>query len=124
LAYLKRLERKKPVVFCGDFNVAHTELDLTNPKANIHNHGFTAEERAGFDKFIKAGFLDTFRELEPSGGHYTWWSPMGNARAKNVGWRLDYFLVSSALLPCLNKAFIRDKVLGADHCPVGIEIEI
>ncbi len=124
LAYLKRLEKKKPVVFCGDFNVAHTELDLTNPKANIHNHGFTAEERAGFDKFIKAGFLDTLREFETSGGHYTWWSPMGNARAKNVGWRLDYFLVSSALLPRLKKAFIRDKVLGADHCPVGIEIEI
>lgn len=123
LAYLKRLELKKPVVFCGDLNVAHTEIDLTHPKANIHNHGFTPEERAGFDRFVQADFLDTFREFEPSGGHYTWWSPMGAARAKNVGWRLDYFLVSAALRPRLGKAFIRDKVLGSDHCPVGIEIQ-
>jgi len=123
LAYLKRLERKKPVVFCGDLNVAHTEIDLSYPKANIHNHGFTPEERAGFDHFVQAGFLDTFREFEPSGGHYTWWSPMGAARAKNVGWRLDYFLVSAVLRPRLGKAFIRDKVRGSDHCPVGIEIQ-
>lgn len=122
LAYLKRLEKKKPVVFCGDLNVAHQEIDLTHPKANIHNHGFTPEERAGFDRFVQAGFLDTFREFEPSGGHYTWWSPIGNARAKNVGWRLDYVLVSAALRPQLKEAFIRGKVLGSDHCPVGIEI--
>ena len=123
LAYLKRLEKQKPVVFCGDLNVAHTELDLTNPKANLHNHGFTAEERAGFDAFVKAGFVDSFRVFESGGGHYTWWSQMGNARARNVGWRIDYFLLSASLRPRLEQAFIRDKVLGSDHCPVGIEID-
>jgi exodeoxyribonuclease-3 len=124
LAYLKRLEKKKPVVFCGDLNVAHTEIDLTHPKTNQHNHGFTPEERAGFDAFVKAGFLDTFRVFNSSGGHYTWWRPFGDARAKNVGWRIDYFLASSALRPRLQKAFIRDKILGSDHCPVGIELDL
>jgi exodeoxyribonuclease-3 len=124
LAYLKRLERKKPVVFCGDLNVAHTEIDLANPKANVHNHGFTAEERAGFSAFVKAGFVDTLRVFEPGPGHYTWWSQMGNARKNNVGWRIDYFLVSAALRPRLERAFIRPKVLGSDHCPVGIELEV
>jgi exodeoxyribonuclease-3 len=122
LRYLKRLEKKKPVVFCGDLNVAHTEIDLTNPKANVKNHGFTPEERAGFDAFVAAGFLDSFREFEKGPGHYTWWSPMGNARKKNVGWRLDYFLVSKALRPRLKRAAIRAEVLGSDHCPVEIEI--
>lgn len=120
LKYLKRLERKKPVIFCGDLNVAHTELDLTHPKANVNNHGFTKEERAGFDQVIKAGFVDTFREFEKAGGHYTWFSNMGNARAKNVGWRIDYFLISQSLRPRLSKAFIRSKVTGSDHCPIGI----
>jgi exodeoxyribonuclease III len=120
--FLKRLERKKPVIFCGDLNVAHTELDLANPKANIHNHGFTPQERAGFDALIKAGFLDTFREFEKGGGHYSWWSQLQGARARNVGWRIDYFLISSALRPRLKDAFIRPKVLGSDHCPVGIEL--
>jgi exodeoxyribonuclease-3 len=101
LAYLKQLEKRKPVVFCGDLNVAHTEIDLTHPKTNQHNHGFTPEERAGFDGFVKAGFLDTFRVFTPSGGHYTWWRPFGDARAKNVGWRIDYFLASGALRPRL-----------------------
>lgn len=123
LRYLKKLEKKKPVVFCGDLNVAHTEIDLTNPKANIHNHGFTPEERAGFSAFVRAGFLDTFREFEKGGGHYTWWSQMSNARARNVGWRIDYFLASAALRPRLKRAFIHNEVLGSDHCPVGIEIE-
>ena len=122
LRYLKKLERKKPVIFCGDFNVAHTEIDLANPKANIHNHGFTPEERAGFSAFVRAGFVDTFREFEPGGGHYTWWSQMGGARARNIGWRLDYFLISAALRPRLKSAFIRHKIEGSDHCPVGIEI--
>ena len=122
LSYLKKLERCKPVVFCGDFNVAHTEIDLANPKANEHNHGFTPEERAGFTAFVKAGFVDTFREFEKSGGHYTWWSPMSRARARNIGWRIDYFLVSSALRPRLRSAFIRPEVTGSDHCPVGIEL--
>ena len=122
LRHLKKLERKKPVIFCGDFNVAHTEIDLTHPKANEHNHGFTPEERAGFSAFVKAGFVDTFREFEKGGGHYSWWSQMSNARARNVGWRLDYFLLSAALRPRLQRAFIRPEVTGSDHCPVGIEL--
>ena len=122
LAYLRKLEKKKPVVFCGDLNVAHTPLDLTHPAANVHNHGFTPEERAGFSAFVKAGFIDTFREFEKGGGHYTWFSPMGNARAKNVGWRLDYFLISKALRPRLKSAFIKPAILGSDHVPVGITL--
>jgi exodeoxyribonuclease-3 len=123
LRYLKKLERRKPVIFCGDLNVAHTELDLANSKANVGNHGFTPEERAGFNAFVKAGFLDTFREFEKGGGHYTWWSPMAGARDRNIGWRIDYFLVSKALRPRLQRAFIRAEVQGSDHCPVGIEID-
>jgi exodeoxyribonuclease-3 len=122
LTYLKKLEEKKPVIFCGDLNVAHTEIDLANPKANVRNHGFTPEERAGFEEFLKAGFIDTFREFEKSGGKYTWWSPMTGARARNIGWRIDYFLISAALRPRLKNAFIRADILGSDHCPVGIEI--
>ena len=123
LTYLKRLERKKPVVFCGDLNVAHTELDLANPKTNTKNHGFTPEERTGFSALVKAGFVDTFREFEKGGGHYSWWSPMSGARERNVGWRIDYFLLSAALRPRLKRAFIRADVTGSDHCPVGIEFE-
>ncbi len=122
LAYLKRLELQKPVVICGDLNVAHTEIDLANPKANVRNHGFTPEERSGFETLMKAGFLDTFRQFHAGGGHYTWWSPMAGARSRNVGWRIDYFLISAALRPRLKDAFIRSKVLGSDHCPVGIEL--
>jgi exodeoxyribonuclease-3 len=122
LGFLKKLEKKKPVIFCGDLNVAHTEIDLANPKANVKNHGFTPEERAGFRAFVQAGFVDTFREFEKGGGHYTWWSQMGTARARNIGWRLDYFLISQALRPKLKRAFIRPGVLGSDHCPVGIEL--
>lgn len=124
LAYLKNLERRKPVVMCGDLNVAHREIDLTHPKANGRNHGFTAEERAGFQAFIDAGFIDTFREFEKGGGHYTWWSPMNRARERNVGWRIDYFLVSGSLRPRLKRAFIRPEILGSDHCPVGVEIDV
>jgi exodeoxyribonuclease-3 len=122
LRYLKKLERRKPVVCCGDFNVAHTELDLANPRANMRNHGFTPEERAGFEALLRKGFLDTFREFEPGGGHYTWWSPMPGVRDRNVGWRIDYVLISAALRPRLQRAFIRADVPGSDHCPVGIEI--
>ena len=123
LAYLKKLEKKKPVIFCGDLNVAHKEIDLANPRANVRNHGFTIEERDGFTAFVNAGFVDTFREFEPGGGHYTWWSQMSGARARNVGWRLDYFLISASLRPRLKQAFIRPAVPGSDHCPVGIEIK-
>lgn len=123
LRYLKKLEKTKPVVVCGDLNVAHTELDLANPKANVKNHGFTPQERAGFSALVKAGFIDTFREFEAKGGHYSWWSPMGGARGRNVGWRLDYFLISQTLRPRLRAAHIHAKILGSDHCPVGIELE-
>ena len=123
LAYLKKLEKKKPVIWCGDLNVAHTEIDLSNPKANMKNHGFTPEERAGFDAVVKAGFVDTFREFEKNGGHYTWWSPMSNARARNIGWRLDYFLISQSLRPQLKRATILPQVMGSDHCPVVIEMK-
>jgi exodeoxyribonuclease-3 len=122
LLYVRGLVKTKPVIFCGDLNVAHTEMDLANPKANVRNHGFTPEERAGFAAFGKVGFLDTFREFEKNGGHYSWWSPMSNARARNIGWRIDYFLISSSLRPRLKRAFIRREVMGSDHCPVGIEI--
>jgi len=122
LKYLKKLQRTKPVIWCGDLNVAHTELDLANPRANVKNHGFTLEERAGFSAFVKAGFVDTFREFEPGGGHYTWWSQMPGVRQRNIGWRIDYFLMSAALRPRLKRAFIRPKVMGSDHCPVGIEL--
>ena len=123
LAYLKKLEKKKPVIWCGDLNVAHKEIDLANPKANVRNHGFTPEERAGFDAFVKADFIDTFREFEPDGGHYTWWSPLSGARSRNVGWRIDYILLSKAFRPRLKRAFIHHKISGSDHCPVGIEID-
>jgi exodeoxyribonuclease-3 len=122
LRYLKKLERKKPVIFCGDLNVAHTEIDLANPKANVRNHGFTVEERAGFTAFVEAGFIDSFRQFETGGGHYTWWSPMSGARARNVGWRIDYVLLSASLRPRLKRAYIQPQILGSDHCPVGIEL--
>jgi exodeoxyribonuclease III len=122
LRFLKKLERKKPVIFCGDLNVAHTEIDLANPKANVKNHGFTPEERAAFSALVNAGFIDTFREFEKDGGHYSWWSQMSGARARNVGWRIDYFLASAVLRPRLKRAFLCPRVMGSDHCPVGLEL--
>lgn len=120
LVYLKKLEKTKPVIFCGDLNVAHKEIDLKNPSTNRKNHGFTDEEREGFTNFVKAGFLDTFREFTDEGEHYTWWSPMAGCRARNIGWRIDYVLISKSLRPALKDSFILPKVLGSDHCPVGI----
>jgi exodeoxyribonuclease-3 len=120
LAYLKKLEKKKPVIFCGDLNVAHQEIDLANPKANVGNHGFTPEERAGFGNLVESGFVDTYREFHKEGGHYTWWSLISNARKRNVGWRIDYFCISAALQPRLQEAFILPEITGSDHCPVGI----
>lgn len=121
LTHLKTLESRKPVVFCGDLNVAHEEIDLANPKANVRNHGFTVEERRGFTRLMEAGFVDTFRDRHPGkGGYYTWWSPMAGARARNVGWRIDYFGISGVLRSALKEAFIRPSVLGSDHCPVGL----
>ena len=123
LKYVKKLEKKKPVVFCGDLNVAHREIDLSNPESNRGEHGFTDEERAGFDNMLKAGFIDTFREFCEDGGHYTWWSPFANARKRNIGWRIDYFLISSALRPKLKDASILPHVEGSDHCPIAITLE-
>ena len=123
LKYLKALERTKPVILCGDLNVAHTEIDLARPKDNVRNHGFTIEERTGFGALIEAGFVDTFREFENGGGHYTWWSQMNNARSRNIGWRIDYFLASSALRPRLKAARIYPHITGSDHCPVGLELK-
>jgi exodeoxyribonuclease-3 len=122
LKYLKNLEQKKPVIFCGDLNVAHQEIDLSFPKANTKNHGFTPEERAGFDKIIEAGFIDTFREFEKEGGHFTWWSQFNKCRERNIGWRIDYFLISKSLRSNLKKSYILHDIKGSDHCPVAIEI--
>lgn len=121
-AYVARLQATKPVLLCGDLNVAHKEIDLTHPKANLRNHGFTHEERAGLDQLLATGLFDTFRHVEPGPGHYTWWSPMNRARERNVGWRIDYFLASNALRPSLRRAFILRDVHGSDHCPVGVEL--
>ena len=123
LTYLRALDAGKPVVFCGDLNVAHQPVDLARPKQNVGNPGFSDEERAAFAGFMAAGFVDTFREFEPGGGHYTWWSMATGARARNIGWRIDYFLMSRRLRPALRGAFIRPAVKGSDHCPVGIELE-
>ena len=120
LKHLKKLEKKKPVIVCGDLNVAHEEIDLYHPDTNHRTHGFTDEERAGFTNFIKAGFVDTFREFVKEGGHYTWWNVITNSRPKNIGWRIDYFLISKSLRPRLDKAWILPEVMGSDHCPVGI----
>ena len=123
LAYLKKLEKKKPVIFCGDLNVAHQEADLTNPKSNVRNHGFTPEERASFDRIVKSGFADTFREFVKEGGHYSWWSRFRDCRRRNIGLRIDYFLVSKPLRPRLESASILHQVRGSDHCPVEIVLK-
>jgi len=122
LAYCRQLEKKKPVILCGDLNVAHTELDLANPKPNRGKKGFTDEERAGFQNMLDAGFVDTFRMFTQGNGHYTYWSAFANARARNVGWRIDYFLVSGKLRKAIKAADIHAKVLGSDHCPISITL--
>jgi exodeoxyribonuclease-3 len=124
LAYVKQLEASKPVIFCGDLNVAHTELDLANPKPNRGKKGFTDEEREGFQHFIDAGFVDTFRIFTQGNGHYSWWSHFANARARNVGWRIDYVLVSGSIAGKVRNASIHADVMGSDHCPVSIEIDL
>ena len=123
LAYCKHLEQKKPVIFCGDLNVAHTEDDLANPKPNRGKKGFTNEERAGFQAFLDAGFIDTLRLFKHGNGYYTWWSHFANARARNVGWRIDYFLVSESLRPHVKAAEIHADVMGSDHCPISLTLE-
>ena len=124
LRYLKELEKIKPVVTCGDFNAAHEEIDIARPKTNHHSAGFTDEERQGITNLISAGFVDTFRKLHPEEVRYTWWSHWGQARANNVGWRIDYFFVSQILIPKVKSAEIYEDYMGSDHCPVSIELEV
>lgn len=124
LAYCKELEKSKPVVFCGDLNVAHTEDDLANPKPNIGKKGFTDEERQGFQNFVDAGFVDTFRMFKTGNGYYTWWSHFAKARERNVGWRIDYFMVSESLKNYVEDAAIHPKIIGSDHCPISLTLSI
>ncbi len=125
LKYLKKLEKKKPVVFAGDLNVAHTEIDLRNPKGNYNKTaGYTQKEIDGFENFLKAGFVDTFRMFNDKPGNYTYWSYMFNARKKKVGWRIDYFMISKKIRAKVNKSLILDKVMGSDHCPVKLKLNI
>lgn len=123
-SYLKGLEKEKPVVVCGDFNVAHKEIDLARPKANYNKSaGYMQEEIDGMDRFIQGGFVDTFRHFFPDKQEsYSWWSYRAGAREKNIGWRIDYFLVSASFLSSVSGAFILDQVMGSDHCPIGIEL--
>ncbi|MFV0416310.1 MAG: exodeoxyribonuclease III [Chthoniobacterales bacterium] len=123
LRYLKKLEKKKPVIFCGDMNVAHKEIDLARPENNARSAGFTNEERGCFDKIIDAGFVDSFRKFEKGGGHYSWWSYRAAARTRNVGWRIDYVCTSAALSNSIKDAFICSEVMGSDHCPVGADFK-
>lgn len=124
LNYIKKLEEKKPVIFCGDLNVAHQEIDLKNPKSNRHNAGFTDEERACFGRVLENGFVDTFRYFYPDVTEvYSWWSYMFQARSKNAGWRIDYFVVSESLKERLKDAKIHTQVMGSDHCPVELDME-
>lgn len=124
LEYCKELETRKPVLFCGDLNVAHTFDDLANPKANIGTHGFTDQERTGIDNILAAGFIDTFRMFATGNGHYSWWSNFGNARSRNVGWRIDYWFVSKKLKTKVIASTIHPEFLGSDHCPVVLDISL
>lgn len=122
--YMKELDSKKPVIYCGDLNVAHEEIDLKNPKTNHFSAGFSDEERGKFTQLLEAGFTDTFRKLYPEKVQYSWWSYMYHAREKNVGWRIDYFVVSNRIFEKVKDSFILNDVFGSDHCPVGIELDI
>ncbi len=125
LSYIKELEKSKPVIYCGDLNVAHREIDLKNPSSNHHNAGFTDEERGKMTTVLSSGFVDTWRYFYPdTTGVYSWWSYRFHARQKNAGWRIDYFIVSEALVPKLCDAAIYTDVLGSDHCPVGLQIDV
>lgn len=124
LHYVHNLERKKPVVICGDLNVAHTEIDLANPKSNYNKTaGYTQVEIDGIQRLLDAGYIDSFRAFVKEKGHYTFWSQMFNARARNIGWRIDYFLVSEKMRSRMKRAFILPQVMGSDHCPVGLELK-
>ena len=122
-AYLQRLDQQKPVILCGDLNVAHEEIDIKNPKTNRHNAGFTDEERQQFSNLLASGFCDTYRTLHPDKVEYSWWSYRFQARQKNAGWRIDYFVVSERLMPQVADASIHTEIFGSDHCPVEVEIK-
>ena len=122
--YLANIDKIKPVILCGDLNVAHEEIDLKNPKTNHHNAGFTDEERGKMTNLLDSGFIDSFRYLHPDAQEYTWWSYMGGARSKNIGWRIDYFIVSNKLKDNIKHAGIHQEVMGSDHCPVELQIEV
>jgi len=124
LDYARELRKDKPLVVCGDFNTAHKETDLARPAANAHTSGFLPEEREWMDRFAAEGFVDTFRLFEAGNGHYTWWSYFTKARERNVGWRIDYFFVSEELRHAVRRAWIEPHVLGSDHCPVGLELDL
>lgn len=124
LKYLQSLDRKKPVIICGDFNVAHQEIDLANPKSNVGNAGFTIEERNAFTRLLNSGFTDIYRYFNKENSDaYTWWSYMGRAREKNIGWRIDYFLVSNRIIDTVDNMKIDSDVLGSDHCPIELELK-
>ena len=123
-AYIKTLDEKKPVIYCGDLNVAHEEIDLKNPKTNHKSAGFSDEERAKFTELLASGFRDSFRALYPERVEYSWWSYMRNAREKNIGWRIDYFVVSERIFDRVRDSYIFGEVMGSDHCPVGLDIEL
>ena len=123
-AYVKSLDAKKPVIYCGDLNVAHEEIDLKNPKSNHKSAGFSDEERGKFTELLNEGFVDTFRALYPDKVEYSWWSYMMKAREKNVGWRIDYFVVSKRLFERVKDSYILNDVMGSDHCPVGLELDL
>ena len=122
--YLCALDAKKPVIYCGDLNVAHMEIDLKNPKTNHFSAGFSDEEREKFTRLLNSGFADTFRTLYPDKVQYSWWSYMYHAREKNVGWRIDYFVVSSRLMPKVKDSYLLNDVMGSDHCPAGMELDL
>ena len=123
LKHIKKLEKKKPVIITGDFNVAHQEMDLARPKANIGNAGFTDEERNSFQEYLNSGLIDTFRYLNPKKIQYTWWSYRAGARPRNIGWRIDYFCISKKFIKNIKTSYILNKIMGSDHCPIGIEIK-
>ena len=122
--YIIKLDSKKPVIYCGDLNVAHEEIDLKNPKTNHFSAGFSDEERAKFSQLLSCGFKDTFRTLYPDTVKYSWWSYMMKAREKNIGWRIDYFVVSSRIMDKVRDSFILTEIMGSDHCPVGLDIDL
>lgn len=122
--YLKKLEKNKPVIVCGDFNVAHTEMDIKNAKSNIGNAGFTYEEREKFTELLASGFIDTYRYFNPNKNDaFSWWSYIGNCRTRNIGWRIDYFIVSKDIIMRVKNALIYSEILGSDHCPIGLELK-